>query len=200
MPNWCSNSMVVYGSPTEIKDFYSKVKLAIQRGNENKHWHLYEIYAVFGYEENEVLSSSDNGYIRGSIDDVTEIVNNDDESYFTVYYESAWSSMCEGFDWLLEHNYKTLKQVTLAEECGCEYYINTDKEHKFFQERYILDVVDYDIYYCSTIGEVFQELQKYLDTKKHFKSMSLRELERVLDQNDNELEGYQIYFHEYCNY
>ena len=166
MPNWCSNSMVVYGSPTEIKDFYNKIQNAWKKGDKSKQWHLYQIYEEFGYEKEEILKSDRLGYIRGYFIDITEIEKpNDKEWYFSLYYDSAWGSMYEGFDLILKENYKTLKEETLAEETGCEVFINTDIHHKFFPEKYYLYVEDEDTYYCESDKEVVNIVNELLGSK-----------------------------------
>lgn len=197
MPNWCSNNMVVYGSPTEVKDFRNKVLSAIQKAKTTKHWELYEIYTEFGYGE-EVLENSYFGYNRGNIIDVSEIQEDKNECYFSVYYESAWSTMCEGFDYLLHNHYKTLAQVTLAEEEGNDVFINTDVTGKFFTEKYYVYVEDYDTYYCSTEEEVLKIINDWNDLKP--KCKSIKDCYRLL-QEDNEVGTTKqfISLHEYDN-
>ena len=161
MPNWCSNSMVVYGSPTEVKDFYDKVKKAWSIGDTNRHWHLWELYQQFGHEDNEMVD-----YIRGSFIDISSIgQTSPNESYFSLYYESAWSPMIDGFDWILKTYYKTLKQVTLAEECGCEIYVNTDRTGRFFKEKYCFYVEDYDTFYFNTDKELVDKFNEFSKKK-----------------------------------
>ena len=154
--------MVVYGNPTELKDFRDKVLHAQEKGDELKHWHLYQIYEEFGYEEKFILNGEDNnGYIRGNIDYVDEIVEDKRGfSYLRIDYESAWSSMYEGFDWLLKRHYKTLKQVTIAEEFGCEVFINTDKDGLFFEERFILEAEDIDTFYAESKEQLIKVMNE----------------------------------------
>lgn len=184
MPNWCSNSMAVYGSPDELKDFRQKLLNAVEKGDKLNNWHLYQIYEEFGYSKEEILNSDKNGYIRGTIYGIGTIHNKQNYSYFYVEYDSAWSPMIEGFDYLLHKHYKTLNEETLAEECGNCVYVNTDKNGTFFAERYCVYLEDYDTYYLKTEKEVIDTINKYCDNKQFH---SLKECETFLDENDGYL-------------
>ena len=179
MPNWCSNVMVVYGSPTEVKDFYDKVKKAWSIGDENKHWHLWEIYQQFGHEDKEMVE-----YIRGYFEDITSIKGlSPNESCFKLYYESAWSPMIDGFDWILKTYYKTLKQETLAEECGCDIYVNTDTSRRFFKEKYSLYIEDYDTFYCASDEELVKEFNKFSKQK----AKNAKDCFDIVEKNDGSI-------------
>ena len=196
MPNWCSNQMVVYGDKQEVEDFYKKLQNAYRRAKETKNWDLYEVYAEFG-EEN-ILSNDSNGYIRGSIIDINDIKFDKGDFYLCIVYESAWSSMMDGFDYLLNKYYKTLNQETLAEEMGMEIFINTDRKGRFFKEKYCLDIVDYDIHFCENEQEVVDTLNKYVDNH-HFST--IKDCVNYLLLNHNEIkvggETTNCYLHEY---
>lgn len=168
MPNWAINSMIVYGTnKNEVEDFRQKLLNAKKRGDTLKTWHLYEIYAEFGYAKDFILNDDSNGYIRGSIIDIEDEISQDNECYwFEMQYESAWSSMNEGFDWLFKRHYTSLKQVTLCEEEGCEVFLNTDVEHKFFDEKYYLYVEDYDTHYIASDDELIKTINKYIENDK----------------------------------
>ena len=187
MPNWCGNTMAVYGSPAELKDFHQKLVNAREKGDQLKHWHLYQIYEEFGYTEQEILESDSNGYIRGYFDDITDIeVTNDGVSYFKLYYESAWAPMIDGFDWLIQRHYQTLAQVTIAEECGCEVYINTDVTGRFFPDKYVLDIEDDDVSYCESEKEVVNIFNDYI-TNPNKKCKTIKDCYRYLSIHDGYL-------------
>ena len=185
MPNWCSNNMVVYGSPTEVKDFRQKCLNAIANAKVTKNWGLYEIYVQFGYEKDEILNSHKLEYNRGHIEDVSNLHYVDEKTLcFNVYYESAWSPMIDGFNYLLANHYDTLRQVTLAEEGGCDIFINTDTQHRFFDEKYYVYVEDYDTYYLTCEEEVCKVINAWNDNKP--KCNSVAECQKLLKQ----CEGY----------
>lgn len=55
MPNWCYNNMVVYGNPTEIKDFQSKMISAVKETEKTNHWGLFSVYKQFGYIDDKLI-------------------------------------------------------------------------------------------------------------------------------------------------
>lgn len=61
-----------------------------------------------------------------------------DPASFTVYYESKWYPTIEAWNLVLEPY--GVKQVTIAEEPGCDVYINTDKDGVFFIDKYMIDI------------------------------------------------------------
>lgn len=196
MPNWCSCTMAVYGSPAEVKDFKSKCELAREKGEQLKHWHLYQIFEEFGYKEEDILQGDNTyGYNRGNIEDISDISKlSDTEDVVTIYYESAWDTMIEGWDYLLKNHYKTLKSETIAEECGNEVYINTDRTGRFFNERYVLYIEDWDNFYFDNGEEqkVVDTLNDYIE-RAHLKFDKLETIQDCYDfieNNDSEDIGY----------
>ena len=196
MPNWCSCTMAVYGSPAEVKDFKKKCELAIEKGNQLNHWHLYQIFEEFGYKEEDILQG-DNTYCynRGNIDDISDIEKlSETEDVVTIYYESAWDTMINGFDYLLSHHYKTLKSETIAEECGNEVYINTDRTGRFFKEKYVLYIEDWDSFYFDRGEEqkVVDTLNDYIERAhlKFDKLETIRDCYDFIEDNDSEDIGY----------
>ena len=196
MPNWCSSKMVVLGNPTELKKFRNKLLEAMKRSETNNHWHLYEIYEVFGYTEELILKDKNDtlGYNRGYIEDVGDIHN----GRLDVYYESAWSPMIDGFDYLLSHHYTTLRQVTLSEEPGEELFINTDRSHKILPERFYLYVEDYDTYYPKSVPELCNIINQYNDNDK--KVTTLNECFNLIKKHKNYIGSNQVYMclNEFC--
>jgi len=189
MPNWCCNQMVVYGSPTETKDFREKILSALKKAEKTSQWSLYTIYEEFGYERQKILEDDTLNYIRGTIEDVSN-VHYDEKygSYIHISYESAWSPMLDGFDYLLSHHYNTLKQVTLCEECGNCVYINTDKTGYFFEEKYCLYVEDIDTYYIASDEELVEIFNSFIKNEEE-KCHSYAECVRYLQNHDDMLDG-----------
>lgn len=188
--------MAVYGSPAEVKDFKSKCELAVKEAKRFNHWDLYQIYEVFGYKEEDTLKGDNTyGYNRGNIEDISDIEKlSDTEDVVTIYYESAWDTMIEGFDYLLRHHYKTLKSETIAEECGNEVYINTDRTGRFFNERYVLYIEDWDNFYFDNGEEqkVVDTLNDYIE-RAHLKFDKLKTIQDCYDfieDNDPDDIGY----------
>ena len=182
--------MAVYGSPAEVKDFKEKCELAREKGDKLNHWHLYQIFEEFGYKEEEILKGDFTyGYNRGNIEDVTDIQKSkDNEDYVLVYYESAWEPMVDGWNYLIRNHYKTLKSETVAEECGNEVYINTDEKGKFFNEKYVVYIEDWDSFYFDRGQEklVVDLINKYIE-EKHLKFCKMQTIEDcyLLIENNN---------------
>lgn len=197
MPNWCYNNMVVYGTDyQEVKDFQNRLLEAQKKAEALGHWGLYQIYEEMGFKEQEILNSDSNGYIRGNFDYIqTTIHTHNGIFFFSVEYESAWGTMCEGFDFLLKH-YKTLKEVTLAEECGNCVYVNTDKEGLFFKEKYNVYVEDFDTYLCETEKEVIDILNSYIKNEED-KVETIDDCFQILEENDGYIGRQYISLNEY---
>ena len=151
MPNWCSCEMVIYSPNEKSKDnlsvVYNKLVEAKNLADKHKLWHLYTAFALLNGDKPEVKSTNipddycNNGYIRGTIGYIETL----GDGAIRVGYDSAWNDMVEGWNYLLEKY--NLKQVTKAIECGCELYLNTDKEGKYFPERYLIDCCKNNEYY-----------------------------------------------------
>lgn len=176
--------MVVYGDRKEIEDFRRKMLEAKEKAASLDHWDLYEAYAVYGHDENWILNGcGGNGYNRGNIGYISEATLEGDGTWsLRIDYESAWSPMIDGFDYLLRKHYFTLRQVTEAEECGCDVYVNTDERGRWFTDRYILEGDGFDTEYydaseeselCSRAAELigeeglafgsFEEVEGYIE-------------------------------------
>ena len=60
-------------------------------------------------------------------------------SSFEVQTETAWSPTVEMWDTILE-KYPGVLSVFVAEEPGCDYYINTDENRRFYDYSYRVDM------------------------------------------------------------
>lgn len=130
MPNWCSNEMAVYGPRDELVKFAELIKKARETARETKHWELYDVFALAGFDDEGMDKL---GWSRGYFDgDVPEIESKDGTDFIQVSFETAWSPMCEAWDALLRRRFPNLKQVTCAVESGCDVYVNTDVDGLFF--------------------------------------------------------------------
>jgi hypothetical protein len=130
MPNWTSNSIAFYqedGGNDLLEAFYTDI----------------ERYQNFA-DVNGSLSNWCGHYL------IASKINPDDlscrgfftncelhDSHVRIDMESAWSPLPEVYD-LLAEKYNLL-YVYIADEPGCEIYVNTDVEGRFFTDRYILD-------------------------------------------------------------
>jgi hypothetical protein len=163
MPNWCWNSIVVYGSKKEVLKFRENFIKAYDQALINKHWSTYELYVVHGYDD-EFIMGYKSSYIRGNIYDAKDsVVYTKTDGSNVIYwcrffFESAWAPMYDGIKFLIENNYEELKFVLLAEECGVGIYVNTDVDHTFFSDKYCVYSEDGG----SEYFENDEELIKYM--------------------------------------
>jgi len=67
------------------------------------------------------------------------IYDYDSACYFKLETETAWCPMNELWDAVLEQ-YEGVSYVYVAEEAGCDIFINTDTEGQFFDQRYMLEI------------------------------------------------------------
>lgn len=191
MPNWCSNSAVVYGkNKTEIETFARKYKQAYEQSQTNQHWGTYELFIVHGYDDQYTLSDKSD-YIRGHLYEPEPIQQlRDGTYYFSFFFETAWGPMVDGLNRILNERYTSLKSVILAEECGNGVFINTDINHIFFDEKYCVDSDNGMEYF-----ETDQQLIKYLKSEFGYEINSPDELndgDTIELPNDNWFNFYQF--------
>jgi len=163
MPNWCSFDACVYGNKREVEAFRNCCLQAIESSKQTKNWNTFELCIHHGLTPEEIRSSSFS-YVGGEIDEVQEIGEDGDDSYVMINMTTRWSPMIDGFNSLLSRFYTSLKAVYFAEEPGMCIYINTDKEGRFFNVRYVIE--DYDFG-----GEWFDsasELKDYVKSKYNY--------------------------------
>lgn len=135
MPNWCTTSYVFRGNENEIKDFYNKIKSFVSKkrvpNDFGDSW-LGNIVDGFGFDYNEIPC-------RGFIDYFPEIDEDTDPGRLELSTETAWGPMTEMWDKIIAKYYPSITYVLIAEEPGCNLYVNTDTEGYDFTERFSVD-------------------------------------------------------------
>ena len=206
MPNWCVSEMAVYTTNknlfNNLEMVHTKLKKIVDE-NDTTTWDLFKVFKIFEptWSENKICDSG--LYNRGSIVHLGNIYDmKGGGKCFNVIYESAWESMISGWEYLLDKY--GLKQVTIAEECGCGVFINTDKEGLFFTAKYFLYSYINDDYN----EERFENEQQVVDylNKEMFRGMPTK-LETFEDAQEyiekfnrkNEDESWYIYLEKYCD-
>ena len=188
MPNWCFNQTTIYGEKEMLEKFKTDLVDALSENPKfekvendwNNMW-LGNIFLGAGYEEKDLGKSI---RCRGWVDDY--IIN---ENKIELQYETAWDDICSSIDKMLEEKYGgVLYQVTLAEEIGNEFYLNTDKEKKYYKTEF-----------CITTDEkIFDGEDKYFDSKEellNFFNTRLKENFTTIE----EIEDWLSDFDGYCN-
>ena len=137
MPNWCSNSVAFYsnenGSNALLMAFYADVQKYVnyiepdtgRRSDWCGHW----------LESNKIDTS--NMFCRGTFESCELYPD-----HVIIHMEAAWSPIEEVWDKMAEKY--DLNYVFISEEPGCEVYINSDVEGRFFSTRFILNYFELD--------------------------------------------------------
>lgn len=198
MPNWCWNQTVFYGDKEKQKEIYNKIENEVKSG-----WpHIDLFLKELGCTEEELNKEF---AVRAHINGISLLKNGELE----LCYESAWGAINEVIDEILEKYQPQIEQVTLAEETGCDVFLNTDIEGKYFTEHYYLDLTitgedesreeKYnDVKYYETLEGVVEELKVFFDFY-NFNDKSLtteQEVEEVIEEL-RELEDVYITFGNY---
>jgi len=201
MPNWCSNSIAFYqedGGTAMLEAFYSD----IQKYQNYKDPETGKPSDWVGHwlESNRV--DTKNLYTRGFFSNIE--LNAD---YVRVDMETAWAPLNEVWD-LMADKYE-LAYVYIAEEPGCEVYVNTDYEGRFFTTRYMLHCFDVDDLGLDdeTMAEYGERLREFEDETFYFESWDEveREFEAFgfntadLESLNNKLATFNIRVHEYSS-
>ena len=192
MPNWCDFSAVVHGEKKEIDIFYQRCLDAQRKSAISQNWWTFELCLEHGYKKEEVMSNSFR-YVGGSLDQIDAPVFNGKDWHIYIYMTTRWSPMVDGFNKLLS-NYISLKGVYCAEEPGCEIYVNTDTEGRFFSVKYC-------IYDDDDGSEYFDSDSEFI---KYMKDTYKKDIPLISDLKDDDdikvKRGKSIRFHRFVAY
>jgi hypothetical protein len=136
MPNWCCNSIAFYredGGNAILEAFYAD----IQKYQDYKDPETGRVSDWIGHWLHSNRVNTDNLYCRGFI--VNCELNKD---HVRVDMDTAWSPLPEVWD-MMSEKYE-LAYVYIAEEPGCEVYVNTDYTGRFFSTQYMMNCFDVD--------------------------------------------------------
>lgn len=122
MPNWCSTSVVLKGE--RAAEFYKDLTKALEEKPEkgaDKNW----IGHLFVYKGIDCSKINARSFVQ-----YKELEDN----YVRLDNEDAWGPKTEVYNKIAEMY--NLTYVYIAEEPGCQVFINTDKSGDFFSDRY----------------------------------------------------------------
>lgn len=166
MANICNNTMVIYGNPKIIKQIHQILEKA-------KTSSLDEIAKLLGVKAKIDCNYCNILYIQYGFNEYSghneQLPENAD--HFEIAYESKWNSLYE--DWNAIVDELDLKQVTMAEEDGEGYYINTDKDGKFLKERYLFHAYrndEFEEHYFDDLESALDYLSQFFNRKRKFKT------------------------------
>ena len=199
MPNWCSNRIAFYqedGETALLEAFYADIQKYMEyidpETGRHSNWagHFLESSRI------DTESISCRGYFN-----YCELCTD----YVLISMETAWEPIPELYE-VMAQKYN-LYYVYIAEECGCELYINTDSGGRFFNTRYILNYFEYEYLEldAESENEYGERLRELSEDTKYFDSFEevMREFEvfgfdvNNLDELNLCLDKFNIKVYEY---
>ena len=167
MANYCSNSVTYYSdNQGQILNLYLRLRSAAEALGDMEMGSIRAkpLLAELGVDP-ETIEKLDG---RTSIDYLGLLV--EDEKPVGVQFdaESAWSPCDDFADILLRAIYPDrgdIEMVYTAEEPGCEVYVNTDVDHRFYKTVLVMNVIAGEIndsYYYSVdeLNDAFDMIKK----------------------------------------
>ena len=167
MANYCSNSVTYYSdNQGQILNLYLRLRGATEAlgGMEMGNIKAKSLLAELGVDP-EIIEKLDG---RTSINYLGLLV--EDEKPVGVQFdaESAWSPCDDFADILLRAIYPDrgdIEMVYTAEEPGCEVYVNTDVDHRFYKTVLVMNVIAGEIndsyyYNMDELDSAFDMIKK----------------------------------------
>ena len=160
MPNWCSTTYAFYNASRSDDEDFTRFKDEMKKfldknlntKSDTDRW-LGTLAKHFGFDTDNFPYG-----LRGWIVDYE-----DNGDHFKIWVEDAWCYHNGVFEMILENNFPEVAYVLIAEEPGCEVYVNTDADHKYLIDKYYVIIVDengdwWETDYCAT-DEQLERLQ-----------------------------------------
>ena len=200
MPNWCTTSYVFRGNENEIRDFYNKIKSFTSKeriSNGFGNFWLGNIVDGFGFDWKEIRC-------KGLIDYFPEPEDIDSDR-LELSTETAWYPMTDMWDKIIEMYYPSITYVLIAEEPGCDVYINTDIEGEYFTERFSVDFnlpPKYDFlcddgFYADCEEEIVEKFNSIFHRKYKSYKQCKKKLYKEFKRKKYRDKGYFIAIHKY---
>ena len=153
MANICSNVSAIIGPHEDLVDIRDKVNGVLAKGFVG----LICVLEEYGFTKEEINGAYHRGDLEGEAEIKDEGTPNE---HLLIWYQSAWSPCNETWELIIESKYPRCAHYYLAEECGCEVYVNTDPTGRYFPETFYLDGYDEttgsclpDFDGCSAVNE-----------------------------------------------
>lgn len=209
MPNWCYTSYKIVGDKDEVNDLYNKLKPLMEISN-NYYLAFSDalsnntirpevppeiIKSDFNFFLGSIVNAFGSDYeklnCRGEVCSMDEPVDN----ILGLITMTAWVDMPDVWD-LVVSKYKTLKYYFLAEESGCEYFINSDTTGEYFNSLYQVDHMGNDTEDVENIESLFSYVAELLGVAK---IESLEELDKLLEGYNETHIDEEIYYYKYTH-
>lgn len=171
MANYCSNSFTYYSdNQGQILNLYLRIQGAVEAlGDMGGNTDAKPLLAELGVEP-ETIERLDG---RTSINYLGLLVEDGKPVGVQFDAESAWSPCDDFAEILLRAIYPgggDIEMVYIAEEPGCEIYVNTDVDHRFYKTVLVMDVKagkleDRYYYDVDELDEAFDMVEKLTGCK-----------------------------------
>ena len=175
MPNWCNNYIAIYRdddtqkSKGQLRELYLKLRALLDDDNStinkelkakdiDKNWYG-NILVLYGKNDEDIA-------YRGTIEEVVwEGAIDEDGGWIRIQTETAWDPQIEIIKSLIDDYCPNLTFEYVAEEPGCEIYVNTDVSGRFFLERYVINY-DFNAISGYSDDEYLKDETEFLNSAK----------------------------------
>lgn len=189
MPNWCSTAYAIEGDAKEVKSLHDLMS-GLQKQKEpsvpngfGTAW-LGNLVDAFGENWEKV-------YCRGSWYDLEF-----DGRVLTFNTETAWSPCNEMFDMVCK-KYPTLSYYYRSEEPGMALYFTNDKEGRYFQDRFVVELCTPEEEYYTEYFPGLQSMYGWLEDICDMQVQSMQDVDAIVKQWQKEYADAYCYIHEY---
>lgn len=174
MPNWCSTAYAIEGDAKEVKSLYDLMNELQKQKEPSIHndygsaW-LGSLVDALGEDWKKV-------YCRGSWYDMEF-----DGRVLTFNTETAWSPCNEMFDTVCK-KYPTLSYYYRSEEPGMALYSTNDKEGRYFQDRFIVELCTPEEEYYTEYFPDLQSMYEWLEDISDMQVQSMQDVDAIVRQ------------------
>lgn len=189
MPNWCSTAYAIEGDAKEVKSLYDLMSGLQKQKEPSIHndygsaW-LGSLVDALGEDWKKV-------YCRGSWYDMEF-----DGRVLTFNTETAWSPCNEMFDTVCK-KYPTLSYYYRSEEPGMALYSTNDKEGRYFQDRFIVELCTPEEEYYTEYFPDLQSMYEWLEDISDMQVQSMQDVDAIVKQWQKEYADAYCHIHEY---
>jgi hypothetical protein len=179
MPNWCWTNYVIEGDKKEIADLHQKMQSLEERKTpliENgfgKNW-MGNLVTLLGGDWNEIEC-------RGDFMNLEK----PDDTTIRFDTETAWKDMPDVWDFVCKQ-YKSLRYYFLAEESGACYYATSDKEGKYFPERFFVEQRNAEKAYYESDTALFKDIAERTGIAVTNEDEMLKAIESYYEKHEND--------------
>lgn len=189
MPNWCSTAYAIEGDAKEVKSLYDLMN-ELQKQKEPSVPNVFGT-AWLGSLVDALGENWENVFCRGSWYDLEF-----DGRVLTFNTETAWSPCNEMFDMVCK-KYPTLSYFYRSEEPGMALYFTNDKEGRYFQDRFVVELCTPEEEYYTEYFPDLQSMYEWLEDICDMQVQSMQDVDAIVKQWQKEYADAYCYIHEY---